>query len=73
MIEAEDRYVSVELGTVLPADVTYPATYQYLEGNKLAGAHELMEALAADEDILIVILRKGAVLKDYKLDQRNSK
>jgi hypothetical protein len=49
------------------ADASYPATYQYLEGNKLAGARGLVEASAMEVNILIAILREGNSLQDCKL------
>jgi hypothetical protein len=36
MTEAANGYVSIGFGIVVLADVTYPVTYQYLEGNKVS-------------------------------------
>jgi len=46
MIEAGDSYISFVIIVMVLADPTYPVTYRYLEGNKLATAHELMGATA---------------------------
>jgi len=64
MTEAANGYVSIGFGITVLADVTYPVTYQYLEGNKLARAQQLMEASATEINLLIAILRGGDGLQD---------
>jgi hypothetical protein len=67
MTEAANGYVSIGVGIAVLADVTYPVTYQYLEGNKLARARQLTEASATEVNLLIAILRGGDCLQDCKL------
>jgi hypothetical protein len=67
MIEAADRFVSIVFGVIVLADVTYLVTYQYLEGNRLARAQQLMEASATEVNLLIAMLREGDSLQDCRL------
>jgi hypothetical protein len=67
MTEAANGYVNIGFGIVVLADVTYPVTYQYLEGNKLARARQRMEASATEVNLLIAILRGGGGLQDCRL------